>query len=91
MTDETLLVMKTLEIMPQEGDFIGDGPPQEAVSKFLEYSLEQIEAMIDLVRGDLDRCAGDGTPFVVRLSSAAAQSKKQLISSPCLVKPSLYY
>lgn len=91
VADETLLAMNTLEKMPEEGNVAGDGPPQEAVSTFLEYSLEQIEAMIDLVRGELDRCAGDGTPFVVRPSSTAAQNKKHFPPSPCLVKPPLLY
>lgn len=44
-----------LEKMPEEGDVAIAGPPEAAVQTFLDYSLEQIEAMIDLVRGDLDR------------------------------------
>lgn len=44
-----------LEKMPEEGDVAIAGPPEDAVQTFLDYSLEQIEAMIDLVRGDLDR------------------------------------
>lgn len=77
MTDEkNSLAMNTLEKMPEEGDVAGDAPPQEAVSKFLEYSLKQIEAMIDLVRGDLDRFVGDGTPFAVRRSSTTTQNNK---------------
>lgn len=44
-----------LEKMPGEGDVAIAGPPEAAVQTFLDYSLEQIEAMIDLVRGDLDR------------------------------------
>lgn len=46
-----------LEALPQEGDVAAEGPPGSAVQTFLDYSLEQIEAMIDLVRGDLDRWA----------------------------------
>eukprot|EP00752_Nemacystus_decipiens_P017827 g15983.t1 len=44
-----------LEKMPEEGDVAIAGPPEAAVQTFLDFSLEQIEAMIDLVRGDLDR------------------------------------
>ena len=44
-----------LEKMPEEGDVAIAGPPEVAVQTFLDYSLDQIEAMIDLVRGDLDR------------------------------------
>lgn len=44
-----------LEKMPEEGDVAIEGPPEAAVQTFLDFSLEQIEAMIDLVRGDLDR------------------------------------
>lgn len=47
-----------LEVMPQDGHFLAEGAPADAVKTFLTYSLEQIEAMIDLVRGDLDRCSG---------------------------------
>ena len=54
VTDEKALA-SALERIPREGDVVAIGPPQEAVLKFLDYSLEQIEAMIDLVRGDLDR------------------------------------
>lgn len=54
MTDEQLL-QSGLERMPKEGDVAGSGSPENAVQTFLEFSLEQIEAMIDLVRGDLDK------------------------------------
>lgn len=52
--DESVLA-GALEQLPEDGDVADNGPPEEAVQNFLEYSLEQIEAMIDLVRGDLDR------------------------------------
>lgn len=57
MMDEKVLA-SALEKMPQDGDVTFDGAGMDAVQNFLEYSLEQIEAMIDLVRGDLDRCGG---------------------------------
>ena len=44
-----------LEKLPEDGDVAFAGPAEVAVDTFLEYSLEQIEAMIDLVRGDLGR------------------------------------
>lgn len=46
-----------LEALPRDGDVAAAGPSESAVQTFLDYSLEQIEAMIDLVRGDLDRWA----------------------------------
>lgn len=54
VTDENMLE-NALEKLPQEDHVAADGPPNVAVQTFLEFSLEQIEAMIDLVRGDLDR------------------------------------
>lgn len=54
VTDQDVL-NKALEIMPEEGDYLAEGSPRDAVKNFLEYSIEQIEAMIDLVRGDLNR------------------------------------
>lgn len=43
------------ERIPQAGDVAAAGEATEATKKFLEFSLEQIEAMIGLVRGDLDK------------------------------------
>lgn len=57
MMDEKVLA-SALEKMPEEGDVTFDGGGMDALQNFLDYSLEQIEAMIDLVRGDLDRCGG---------------------------------
>lgn len=54
MTDHAVLG-NALERLPQDGEFMGEGDAREAVSDFLEYSLTQIEAMIDLVRGDLNK------------------------------------
>lgn len=54
-----------LEALPQEGDVAAEGLSSSAVQTFLDYSLEQIEAMIDLVRGDLDRYAFSLTENIV--------------------------
>lgn len=54
----------TLEKMPEEGDLMAEGSPRDAVKNYLEYSIIQIEAMIDLVRGDLDRRVFDRSYFV---------------------------
>lgn len=54
-TPDSEMLDNALESLPQDGDFMAEGDPKEAVASFLAYSLTQIEAMIDLVRGDLDR------------------------------------
>lgn len=54
VTDEGVLA-HALESIPQEGGFMAEGDASGAVKMFLDYSLKQIEAMIDLVRGNLDR------------------------------------
>lgn len=60
LPDETVVGTESaksllLEKMPEGDDVAVEGPPEAAVQTFLDYSLEQIEAMIDLVRGDLDK------------------------------------
>ena len=68
------------EALPQEGDVAAEGPSESAVQTFLDYSLEQIEAMIDLVRGDLDRWGISGNNVrggrVVAMTGAATFGRK---------------
>lgn len=52
---DSAVLDNALESLPQDGNFMAEGDPKEAVANFLDYSLTQIEAMIDFVRGNLNR------------------------------------